>query len=336
MTEELLVTARANPLIDPGLQIWTWEVAMYLFLGGLTAGIMIFAALMLLLNREREAPFATTGLALLAPIVLSIGMTTLFLDLEHKLYVFRFYTAFQLMSPMSWGSWILLIIYPVATLQILSTLREGYPMTTPWIDRLPLAAVAVNWCETNRRRIAMVAIPSAAGLGIYTGILLSAFSARPFWNSGVLGPLFLVSGLSTAAALIALLSRDRGERELFTRIDLGLIVIELVLVALFLVSLATGSAQHIDALQGVMSGPYALVFWVLFIGIGLLVPLALELLDINGLARRMAILAPVLVLVGGYALRQVMLDVGQASTWTQYDSQYSQELIEGMEQVADE
>jgi formate-dependent nitrite reductase membrane component NrfD len=327
MTEELLVTARANPLIDPGLHIWTWEVAMYLFLGGLTAGIMVFAALMLLLNKGRQAPFATAGLALLAPIVLSLGMTTLFMDLEHKLYVFRFYTSFQVTSPMSWGSWILLIIYPVATLQILSTLRAGYPVTAPWIDRLPLAPAIVHWCEEKRRAIAMVAIPSAVGLGIYTGILLSAFSARPFWNSGVLGPLFLVSGLSTAAALVALISRHREERELFTRIDLALIAIELALVALFLISLANGSAQHIDALQAIMSGPYALVFWVLFVGIGLLIPLLLELLEINGLARRVAVMAPVLVLVGGYVLRQVMLDVGQDSTWTRYESQYSQELM---------
>ena len=44
MTEELMVTARANELIDPSLHIWTWEVAMYLFLGGVTAGIIIFSA----------------------------------------------------------------------------------------------------------------------------------------------------------------------------------------------------------------------------------------------------------------------------------------------------
>ena len=37
------------------------------------------------------------------------------------------------------------------------------------------------------------------GLGIYTGILLGAFPSRPFWNSSLLGPLFLVSGLSTGA-----------------------------------------------------------------------------------------------------------------------------------------
>ena len=69
MTEELLVTARANELIDPSLHIWTWEVAMYLFLGGLTAGVMVFAAVMALLKKDEEAPFASRQLALLAPSV---------------------------------------------------------------------------------------------------------------------------------------------------------------------------------------------------------------------------------------------------------------------------
>ena len=102
MQEELLVTARDNALIDPSLHIWTWEVAMYLFMGGLTAGVMVFAAVMTLLKKDDEAPFASTRLAVLAPILLSLGMTTLFLDLEHKLFVFRFYTSFQITSPMSW------------------------------------------------------------------------------------------------------------------------------------------------------------------------------------------------------------------------------------------
>ncbi len=188
MKEELFVTARSNALIDPGLHIWTWEVAMYLFLGGLTAGIMVFAAFMALLRKDDDAPFAATKLALLAPIALSLGMTTLFLDLEHKLFVFRFYTAFQPLSPMSWGAWILIVIYPVSILQILSTLRAGYPQASPYVDRFAIGRQLLDWCEAHRLQIAMAAVPFGIALGIYTGILLSAFSARPFWNSGVLGP----------------------------------------------------------------------------------------------------------------------------------------------------
>ena len=331
MKEELLVTARGNELIDPSLHIWTWEVAMYLFLGGLTAGIMVFAAYVTLARKDDEAPFAATQLALLAPIALSLGMTTLFLDLEHKLYVFRFYTSFQPTSPMSWGAWILLLIYPVTTLQILSTLRRGFPAVAPYVDRWALPRAIVDWCENHRRQIALVAVPSGIALGIYTGILLSAFSARPFWNSGVLGPLFLVSGLSTAAALVALLSRKTREKEIFTRLDLVLIVTELALVGLFFISLATGTSQHIEALQSITGGPYTMVFWVLFVGFGLLIPLLLEMLEIRGIGKSLAMLAPVLVLIGGYALRQVMIDVGQESTWTRYPSQYSAEMLERME-----
>jgi formate-dependent nitrite reductase membrane component NrfD len=328
MKEELFVTARSNALIDPGLHIWTWEVAMYLFLGGLTAGIMVFAACITLLKKDHEAPFAATKLALLAPIVLSLGMTTLFLDLEHKLFVFRFYTAFQVLSPMSWGAWILVVIYPVSILQILSTVRSGYPQVSPYVDRFAIGKWLLDWCEAHRRQIAMAAIPFGIALGIYTGILLSAFSARPFWNSGVLGPLFLVSGLSTAAALVALVARQHGEKVLFTRIDLVLIAAELALVALFIVNLASGTEQQLIALDSITSGPYAFVFWVLFVGVGLLIPMLLELFEIRGFARRVAIIAPILVLLGGYVLRQVMIDIGQESTWTRYDTQYNAELLQ--------
>ncbi len=328
MKEELLVTARGNELIDPSLHIWTWEVAMYLFLGGLTAGVMVFAALMTVLNKDEEAPFAAKRLALLAPLVLSAGMTTLFLDLEHKLFVYRFYTSFQITSPMSWGAWILVVIYPISIMQILSTFRSGYGFFAGFADRMTIGREILDFCERYRRQIAMVAIPFATALGIYTGILLSAFGARPFWNSGVLGPLFLVSGMSTAAALVALIARHHSEKALFTRIDLGLIVVEIALVALFLINLATGTGQQIDALQSVLGGPYTLVFWVLFVGIGLLIPLLLETLEITGVSKKLAMLAPILVLFGGYALRQIMLDAGQESSWTHYDTQYNSELLE--------
>ena len=77
-----------------------------------------------------------------------------------------------------------------------------------------------------------------------------------------------------------------------------------------------------------MGGPYTLVFWTLFIGVGLLIPLLLEILEISGINRSLAILAPVLVLIGGFALRQIVLDAGQESTWTRYPTQYNAELLE--------
>lgn len=329
MLEELLVTPRFNPKVDPSLGIWTWEISVYLFFGGLTAGIIIFAALALLKQRDGEKSFSADSLSLWAPIALSLGMTTLFLDLEHKLFVFRFYTAFEPTSPMSWGAWVLMVIYPVAILQILSTLRPGYPRVAKLVDRFSLGRWVLDLAYRLRRAVAVVAIPSAVALGVYTGILLSAFNARPFWNTGLLGVLFLVSGLSAAAAFIILMAKDKAEKRWYVQVDLGLILVELVLVGLILINLATGSQQHLQALSYLTSlNGYALVFWGLFIGLGLVVPLVVEFLELVKENRTMALLGPILVLLGGYVLRHVTVNLGQETSWRDYPMEHNPQLLE--------
>lgn len=140
MTE--LEIARHNALIDPVLHFWSWEVPVYLFLGGLAAGVMIATAA-LALRRDPDAPVSRAlRLAPLAvPVALSIGMLALFLDLEHKLYVWRFYLAFQPTSPMSWGSWVLLAVYPASLLLALATAPPTWSRRSrPRFRRSPTSA----------------------------------------------------------------------------------------------------------------------------------------------------------------------------------------------------
>ncbi len=329
MLEELLVTPRFNAKVDPLLGIWTWEISVYLFFGGLTAGLIVFAALAALNKSTPERSYSLNKLALWAPVALSLGMTTLFLDLEHKLFVFRFYTTFEPTSPMSWGAWILMVIYPVTILQILSTLRPGYPWAAGFVDKLSIGRWVLDLTSRYQREIAMLAIPSAVALGIYTGILLSAFNARPFWNSGLLGVLFLVSGLSTAAALVILLAKEKAEKRWYVQMDIGLILVEIVIIALLLINLATGSEQHLQALTYLTSlNGYALVFWVLFIGLGLLAPLLVEFMELVKERRVLALLGPILVLLGGYLLRHVTVNLGQETAWQDYRMEHNPQLLE--------
>jgi protein NrfD len=37
MNEEIMISGRMNPHIDPTLGFWGWEIPLYLFLGGLAA-----------------------------------------------------------------------------------------------------------------------------------------------------------------------------------------------------------------------------------------------------------------------------------------------------------
>jgi formate-dependent nitrite reductase membrane component NrfD len=332
MIEEVLVTPHYNPMVGPSLGIWDWRVAVYLFLGGLTAGLMLLWGATVLLKRQEECPFAAYGVPLWAPILLSLGMFTLFLDLEHKLFVFRFYTTFELTSPMSWGSWILALVYPITFLMIAATLRKGYPKLAKPLERLPFATALLNFSERRRATIAAWGIPVAVALGIYTGVLLSAFNARPYWNTSILGPLFLISGLSTAAAFVLLGCRCISERLLYARVDVGLILAELVLVALLVIGLTTGARVQLEAADLILGGPYTVVFWALFVGAGLLIPLALEFMEGSGGGRAFAVLAAMLVLFGGYMLRGVTVELGQTSAWNKYETQYNPALLERLQE----
>ncbi len=328
MIEEVLATVRANPKIDPVLATWSWEVPFYLFLGGLAAGIMFFSAVMVVWKRDRETPFMVDRLVLWAPIAISVGMGALFLDLSHKLYVYRFYTSFNMTSPMSWGAWILVVIYPVCVLQILSTFRQGYPRLAAWFEGFVVVKPALDLAERYRKEIAWITIPFAVALGIYTGLLLNTFVARPFWNSGILPPLFLVSGLSTAAAVAILGTRLTRERHFFTRIDIGLIAVEMVLVALLVINLSTGSQVQLEAVEMILGGRFSVAFWIFFFTLGLVVPFVLESWEVASKTKTFIYLGPLLVIAGGYILRQVLMKIGLQSSWIDYANQFDPKLLE--------
>lgn len=335
---------RHNPGIDPALHIWGWEIPVYLFLGGLVAGLMILAGFRLLIMRpqERQAMVCCTVGPLLALVLLSLGMLALFLDLEHKLYVWRLYLTFELTSPMSWGSWILLLVYPALLANALAHLPEALPVLA---RRLPVLVTISDFMLARPRIVVATGLANiviGVALGIYTGILLGALGARPLWSTAVLGPLFLFSGLSTAAAvlhgilvlttpdaerpefadfLLSLLSRWSQARPLDTRIaptlaqaDNSFLTIELALLGLLLVGHLSSTAVHQQAAWLLLTGPYAAAFWVGVIGLGILLPLSLQHWELQHRIRH-TIAPSLLVLLGGLVLRFVLVNAGQASHW---------------------
>ncbi|WP_031405802.1 NrfD/PsrC family molybdoenzyme membrane anchor subunit [Thiomonas sp. FB-Cd] len=335
MREEVLASVLANAKVEPQLAIWGWQIATYLFLGGLAAGLMVLSAWAVLARREAQAPFAAGQAPLIGFVALMVGMTTLFLDLEQKINVWRFYTGLHVTSVMSWGSWVLLLVIPALGLLTLAGLPSGFPALSAWLDRLPaigprLIAPISAICVMQRRKLAVLNFALGIALGIYTGVLLSAFNARPFWHSALLGPLFLTSGLSTGAAMMILGTGADGERHLFGRIDLGLILVELALIGLFLADMLNGNALQRDAAAHVLGGGATQVFWLGFIGAGLALPLALELVLWRRSMVSVAAVAAVLVLFGGFLLRDVVVKTGQETSWSHFDNQFNASLLKDL------
>ena len=82
MKEELIVSGRMNQLIDPHLHIWHWQISLYLFLGGMAAGILAIAALYYIRGREKDYKTAVRITPFLAPLLLVFGLIALFIDLH--------------------------------------------------------------------------------------------------------------------------------------------------------------------------------------------------------------------------------------------------------------
>jgi protein NrfD len=319
-------TTRANAMIDPGLQVWHLEVPLYLFLGGLVAGILVLSGLWLLRDPDGARSRALGLIPWAAPVLLTLGMLFLWLDLENRWNVLRFYLAFRPASPMSWGAWILVAVYPASIALALRTTppelracptvglarRVGATALGEWLERRFARSVA--WTDRNTSGIALAAILLGTGLGIYTGVLLGTLGARPLWSSPLLGPLFLVSGVSTGAAFMMLHALRDEERIALGRLDMGLIAAELALIGLWLTGLMTGGAAARAAGATLLGGPYTAAFWTMVVAVGLLAPLMAESIELRH-GQVPGRLAAVLVLTGGLALRWIIVFAGQHSDW---------------------
>jgi protein NrfD len=310
-----VVIQRFNHHLDAGHHVWEWMVPVYLFLGGVTAGIMVLSAV---LGRGQPAHAGSRWLRwapLLAPVIISIGMGALFLDLSNKLRVYRFFLAFQPSSPMSWGSWVLLGVYPASAALGFAGLKRDE--LTAVLARLSLASLAAPletlraWLAGRVETLRWSNVLLGTILGVYTGVLLSALGARAVWSSALLGPLFLASGLSAGAAFMMLFPLEHREHALLLRWDLGAIVVELGLLGLYLVGLSNGGAAAREAAGLFLGGPFTAPFWALVVVGGLGVPLLMEGAELRRGLRPVAITS-VLVLAGSLSLRWILVLAGQA------------------------
>lgn len=311
MREELYVSGRNIPNIDPYLNIWHWQIPTYLFLGGLAAGILFFAGYFTIMGKEEKMATTVKRAPMLVPFALLLGLFFLFLDLKHKLFFWQLYTTIRLESPMGWGAWVLMIMTPLSFLWAASYVRELYP---GWDWKFKFLYDFEAWVIKNRILIAWPMVIYSVILGIYTGILLSAFNARPLWNTSILGPLFLVSGMSTGAAVVLLMSKDHKERKIMGRIDILLVIVELFFITHLFMGFKAGSEAQINAANLFLGGSFTAPFFTFVILLGLIFPAILEVLELRGY-KVPVIIPAILILLGGLIFRFLIVEAGQITKY---------------------
>ena len=279
---------------------WHWLVIVYFFFGGLAGGSYALAALIELFGAEQDRPLARLGYLVAFPALLLCG-PLLIVDLNrperfwHMLIQSeRFLTMFKWWSPMSVGSWALLFFCAFSFVSFLAALSEERRMHLPLVGSLHRGVLGTLFVSLGAA--------FAFFLASYTGVLLRVTN-RPIWaDTNLLGLLFLLSGASTAAAVMILLGRRRGAAtadsvRALSRLDDWIMGLELLVLAAVVVSLGAVARAWLNQ-WGVL-----LVVGVVLLGI--LVPLALHHRHLLGAKSVPA--ASILVLLGGFALRAIVV-----------------------------
>lgn len=273
---------------------WEWAVITYLFLGGIMGGSGILV--MIADERpEREADLARSAryvcsaLSVACPLVLisHLGRPERFLNM---LRIVKF------KSVMSMGVWGLIAYSAPATLALAAQLsRDG---------------AVPKWIDAREPRPLMKLLQGVCGafMAGYTGVLLSA-TAIPLWGKGkrYIPAISVCSGFAGAcalnAALLVLSGSERTRRRL-ERLELIASTAEFILLEAF--------RRHAGALGGPMYGGARGRKLRTFTEIGgIIVPALLGRVPFGGKAK--TLLTSALTLVGGYVLRETLIESGKDS-----------------------
>lgn len=280
---------------------WGWYIVWYFFFGGLAGGCYFIAALLDLFGRPEDRGLARLGYYIALPCIL-ISAILLILDLGQSLRFWHmllqsntYRIMFKPWSPMSVGSWSLLIFGIFSLLSFLGALAEDGRLQKPQAKRLrPPGALGSI--------IALVGALCGFFVAGYTGVLLGVTN-RPIWSdTSLLGMLFVVSAASISAALMILLAHksDRSAASINSlhRLDMWVVALEFIVLIAVMISLGPVFRAWLSA--------WGALLLLGVIVVGMLIPWALYLRR-ESLGGRNVAMAAVLVLVGGFILRLVIV-----------------------------
>jgi formate-dependent nitrite reductase membrane component NrfD len=294
-----------DPKVNGQLQRdWGWLIAAYLFLGGVGGGAYTIAAINGFLGESLSMSTAV-GLWIGFPALL-IGTLFLIADLGSPSR-----TVFAGMKPgTSWiarGTWI------ISAFMVLSFLHLVlFRFTTVGDSQGGRTVIDV---------IAAAGILFAVGTMAYTGILLGASKGIPFWRSGVVPVVFVVSAVVTGHFSIMLgvvLAGGGSASEPLRAMAMEaavLVALEVLAILFFL----QGAYRQPDSKESAERILRKRLFVIGYFVMGLAVPLVLMLIsfrafEVQGGNQSVVVIGALLGLVGGLILRYAILICGALPT----------------------
>lgn len=305
--------------------VWDWIIAVYLFLAGMSAGMVMIA--IYLKRKVIEGRAADNGIikatAILAPFGIIVGLTILVFHLTKPLTFWKIMIYINPTSIMSMGV-ILFNVYMIVLFTWLAILFKDdlLAIINKYTgDKLSFIGVIIDKIKPLENMLEIILAVLAITLAAYTGFLLSALKTYPLLNNPVLPVLFVFSSLSSGAAASLMFGVLLFKQPMHCPsvkwvhgIERPVVLFELFLLLCFFSGLILGGGQkEVAAIAAIGQGFWASWFWVGVIGLGMLLPLILNFVSSEKTRHNSAFLFTVtgLSLLGVLMLRTFILYAGQ-------------------------
>ncbi len=302
---------------------WGLWVAAYIYFIGLSAGAFLLSTLVYVFRVERLEKIGKLALWT-ALVTLVAAMFSIWLDLGHPERAWRLVLRTNFRSIMGWMIWFYTAYFLLLLVELWFAMR---PDLVACKDEPGLKGALCRFLTFGQtdlseatlardRRILQVlgtiGVPLAIAFHGGVGALFGVVGARPYWHSGLTPIMFLVGALLSGGALLTFITAiwgpDRGtpeHRELvgyLGRITLGLLALDVLLEwAEYSIALWHAVPAEAASVRLVLFGPYWWVFWIVHLGLGVVVPFIL--LALNGRRPGLVATAGALIAITFLAVR---------------------------------
>ncbi len=254
---------------------WGLWVAAYIFFIGLSAGAFLLSSLVYVFGVrqfERVGPLAL----FVALVTLAMALISILFDLGHMERFWEVFLRPQFHSMMAWMVWLYTAYFVLLLGELVFALRRRV---------VRLSASRIRRDDLTVRVLGTIGVPLAIAFHGGVGALFGTVIAREYWNTALFPIIFLSGALLSGSALLTAIvvflwpRRDAAWRELaaaLSRTVIMLLLLELVLeFAEFTIPAWYQVGPGASLITYVLFGPFWYVFWLVYVLLGVAVPLVL-------------------------------------------------------------
>jgi formate-dependent nitrite reductase membrane component NrfD len=269
---------------------WGKKIASYLWTKSIAAGVLLVAALLLNMGFQHEVLTLHLASPVLALAFLAITMVLLIVDLKRPGRFFYILTRPNFRSWLVLGGYILFAYGVLTSLWLIHGLTED--SVGPW----------VFWPT------ALLALASAG----YSAFLFGQAKGRDLWQSPLLFWHLITHAFAAGSATLLLISPlTQANVEVFLLLGQFLAISLLLMLAIIIgeLMLPHGSEELLRATALLTRGALRKQFWILVVGVGMILPLALIFWPIHLFSY---LGAAILTLTGLWCYENLWIKAGQA------------------------